>query len=269
MEVAPQRFVDDLQASLARRPVRVLDGARMASVAAVLRVDGDRVRLLFIRRAVNPRDRWSGQIAFPGGKCEANETSLETAMREAKEEVGLDLASATWLGQLPDRVATSGNKMVVSTHVFLWAETAAPSFSLQTSEVSAAFWVDVDHLLTARPRELRIRLDAMMRRTSEASLLHRLLCLLGWTTIKFPCIYLPLPHQTCSDDEASHRGADEYVLWGLTYGMVLDLFKDVPGARHRPASSLLLVYKHSQRYPLLVLLHAMSAVLMCYAMAKL
>ncbi|EQC39748.1 hypothetical protein SDRG_03174 [Saprolegnia diclina VS20] len=267
--VAPQTFLDDLQASLARRPVRVLNGARKASVAAVLRVDGDRIRLLFIRRAVNPRDRWSGQIAFPGGKCEANETSLETAIREAREEVGLDLASATLLGQLPVRAATSGNTMVVSTHVFLWTEMAAPAFTLQTSEVSAAFWVDVEHVLTARLRELRIPLDAMRRRTNEAPYLHRMLRLLGWSTIAFPCIYLPLPHQRGNDDERSDRGADEYVLWGLTYGMVLDLFKDIPGARHRPSTSLLLVYKHSQRYRLYVLLHALCVVAVGYAMAKL
>ena len=36
----------------------------------------------------------SGQISFPGGKAEPGETAEETALREAEEEVGLDVEAA-------------------------------------------------------------------------------------------------------------------------------------------------------------------------------
>ena len=47
------------------------------------------VSVLLTRRADTLR-RHTGQIAFPGGRCEPGETPWETALREAQEEVGLD-----------------------------------------------------------------------------------------------------------------------------------------------------------------------------------
>ena len=48
-----------------------------------------KLQLFFIKRANNPRDLHSGQVAFPGGKKEGNENSFETAVRETYEEVGI------------------------------------------------------------------------------------------------------------------------------------------------------------------------------------
>jgi len=45
------------------------------------------VEILLIRRAINERDPWSGDVALPGGKVEAGETDFEAAIRECKEEV--------------------------------------------------------------------------------------------------------------------------------------------------------------------------------------
>ena len=42
----------------------------------------------------------AGQIAFPGGRVDAGETSVQAAMREASEEVGLDANFVTPLGYL-------------------------------------------------------------------------------------------------------------------------------------------------------------------------
>jgi 8-oxo-dGTP pyrophosphatase MutT (NUDIX family) len=43
----------------------------------------------------------SGQIAFPGGRHEPGETAVQTALREAHEEVGLDPAAVEVLGIMP------------------------------------------------------------------------------------------------------------------------------------------------------------------------
>jgi 8-oxo-dGTP pyrophosphatase MutT (NUDIX family) len=67
---------------------------RAAAVAAVLRECDGQVELLFIRRASRRGDPWSGHMAWPGGKREPCDTSLlACAIRETREEIGLDLAA--------------------------------------------------------------------------------------------------------------------------------------------------------------------------------
>lgn len=49
------------------------------------------VRLFLLRLAY--RDKWSGDIALPGGRLEPDETELQAAVRECQEEVGVSLVS--------------------------------------------------------------------------------------------------------------------------------------------------------------------------------
>jgi 8-oxo-dGTP pyrophosphatase MutT (NUDIX family) len=53
--------------------------------------------VILTRRADTLR-RHTGQIAFPGGKCDPGETPWETALREANEEIGLDPECARLAG---------------------------------------------------------------------------------------------------------------------------------------------------------------------------
>ena len=57
--------------------------------------------LLFIRRTEAVNDRHAGQVAFPGGRAdEPGETAVETALREASEEVGISPEDVEILGSL-------------------------------------------------------------------------------------------------------------------------------------------------------------------------
>lgn len=65
-------------------------------------------RLLLIERSGSLRTH-AGQVAFPGGKPEPGDaTLLDTALREASEEVGLPPAEASVLGRLPPVPTPSG-----------------------------------------------------------------------------------------------------------------------------------------------------------------
>jgi hypothetical protein len=49
-------------------------------------VGSSSLQLLMIKRATRLGDPWSGDVALPGGKVEAGETSLQAAIRETKVE---------------------------------------------------------------------------------------------------------------------------------------------------------------------------------------
>ena len=56
--------------------------------------------LVFTERRADLR-RHAGEISFPGGRRDADESLLQTALREAEEEIGLDRAEVEVIGALP------------------------------------------------------------------------------------------------------------------------------------------------------------------------
>ena len=65
--------------------------------------------ILFIKRAARVGDRWTSQIAFPGGKKDPKDADDAAAsVRETLEETGLGLESEWCLrvGDLPQRIIT-------------------------------------------------------------------------------------------------------------------------------------------------------------------
>jgi 8-oxo-dGTP pyrophosphatase MutT (NUDIX family) len=126
--------------------------ARPAAVALVL-VDGrNGLEMLLIRRAERADDPWSGQIALPGGRRDpADPDLLATAIREAREETGVELSGAERLGVLDDlhpRTAVLP-PVVVRPFVFALAQRAA---LVPSAEVQRAFWLPVARLFDAGVR---------------------------------------------------------------------------------------------------------------------
>ena len=177
----------DLGLALARRePVLVGADVPRAAVALVLRDGGPGgLELLFIRRAEHEQDPWSGHMGFPGGRAEAEDASLEaTAVRETREETGLDLAlSGVRIGALDEVKALARGRPVdlaIAPFVFRLRERldGAPSH-----EVVSLHWLPLERLLAPQTR-------STLQYDHEG------------TVLELPCLRV-----------------EGLVIWGLTYRM--------------------------------------------------
>jgi 8-oxo-dGTP pyrophosphatase MutT (NUDIX family) len=94
-----------------------------------------------------------GQIAFPGGKKEHSDSSIvETALREAHEEIGLDSGKVEVLGLLSP-LTISVSRFLVQPVVGLVAE--APVLKPNPGEIASIFEVPIAELLRPENRQER------------------------------------------------------------------------------------------------------------------
>ncbi len=74
------------------------DAAPSAVLVALFEEDGE-ARVVLTRRSVQLRTH-RGQVSFPGGRVEPGEDAIAAAVREAREEIGLDPALVRPVGYL-------------------------------------------------------------------------------------------------------------------------------------------------------------------------
>ncbi|WP_029029375.1 CoA pyrophosphatase [Salinarimonas rosea] len=109
--------------------------------------------LLFTTRSSRLRAH-SGQVAFPGGRIDAGDASpWEAALREAREEIGLDARFVERLGYSDTYLSTTG--YLVIPVVGLVSEGFA--LTLNPAEVTEAFEVPVAHAFDEENQELHVR----------------------------------------------------------------------------------------------------------------
>lgn len=79
-----------------------LSSVKQSSVLLLIYPEGDQLHICLTKRPRTMKHH-PGQISFPGGKVEKDDISAEmTALREAREEVGIDHQSIEILGKLSD-----------------------------------------------------------------------------------------------------------------------------------------------------------------------
>jgi 8-oxo-dGTP pyrophosphatase MutT (NUDIX family) len=105
---------------------------RHAAVLIPLFQDGDEHRVLFTQRTQKV-EAHKGQISFPGGRIdEADRSLLETALREAYEEIGLHRKDVAVLGRTDDMRTVASNYIV---HPFVGLIPGAYPFAVNKDEV--------------------------------------------------------------------------------------------------------------------------------------
>ena len=161
------------------------DAYTEAAVALILRASAE-LEVLLIKRAESERDPWSGHVALPGGRRDAEDANLtETAIRETAEETAVELSSVGWpLGRL-ERVVPSHTTLppiTITPYVFGVPETVEAN--ADSVEVDQVLWVTLAVLLDPKTR--------------------------GTTTIQLP---------QGPTDFPCYR-VDDLVIWGLTFRML-------------------------------------------------
>ena len=133
----------------AHRPATLRGDERFAAVAAILRDRAGEAEVLLIRRAQKATDPWSGHMAFPGGRQDPSDRDLlHTAVRETREEVGLELRPDLHLvGRLDDLPAViRGNRVGLVIAPFVFAIENDPILVPRTEEVEEVVWAQLSAL---------------------------------------------------------------------------------------------------------------------------
>jgi 8-oxo-dGTP pyrophosphatase MutT (NUDIX family) len=115
---------------------------RSAVLVALFEEDGE-TNLVLTRRSFSLREH-RGEIALPGGRSDANETPAETALREAREEVGINESEVRVVGWLSPVVTLSLGSAIWPVVGFL---NRRPQMVTDPAEVERAFTVSIAELL--------------------------------------------------------------------------------------------------------------------------
>jgi len=160
-----------------------------AAVAMIVREVPEDLEILFIERASDAQDPWSGHLAFPGGKVEPGEQARQAAERETREEIGLVLESELYLGRMSDIV---GVNLPVRVSCFAYAAVSSAIQPVVNREVRDVFWT--------RLSDIR---DPERHQMATVGFSGR--------SLEVPAIILPQP--------------DKPVLWGITYRLVMQFLE--------------------------------------------
>ncbi|TKV26448.1 CoA pyrophosphatase [Arthrobacter sp. NamB2] len=176
-----------------RAAVLILVGVRQGvlhrSAGEAARDDLD---ILFVMRAASLANH-PGQVAFPGGAIDPGDVDEgAAALREAREETGLDPKGVEILGTLPEVGLPISNFLV--TPVLAWWAEESPVHAVDAAESELVFRCPVSTLLDpSRRRTAVVRRDGFVSRTPAfltsdaviwgftALLLDAMFDGLGWT----------------------------------------------------------------------------------------
>lgn len=140
----PSRGDYDLNPELIESAREEAPKLRPAAVLIPVLDRGDEARLLFTQRTAH-LSAHAGQISFPGGKIDpGDEDARNAALREAREEVGLQSHHVEVIGQLDSYQTGTGFHI----HPILGIVSGEAEFQRNENEVSEYFEVPLRHLMT-------------------------------------------------------------------------------------------------------------------------
>jgi 8-oxo-dGTP pyrophosphatase MutT (NUDIX family) len=143
------RFDDRLRVAIASNLSRhdlapaKAHGLKRAAVCLILADDGAGGAAVVLTLRAQHLSAHSGQFALPGGRVDPGESALEAALREAREEIGIELTQESVIGWLDDFPTRSG--YLISPIVF-WAPDDA-AMRANPAEVAEIYRVQLAELV--------------------------------------------------------------------------------------------------------------------------
>ena len=128
-----------------------LDPLSLKPASVVVGIIEEEKPQLFLTKRSDQLEQHSGQIAFPGGKVEKGESFTEAAIREAEEEVGLNLSDFEICGYL-DTYETGTGYRILPVVVFIKPDFIA---KIDQNEVAETFKVPFEFLMDANHHQLQ------------------------------------------------------------------------------------------------------------------
>ncbi|MGB7294383.1 MAG: CoA pyrophosphatase [Candidatus Aminicenantales bacterium] len=119
------------------------DSCHKAGVLVLLYPKNARLHIVLTRRTANVAHH-QAQISFPGGHKDSHETVLETALREAEEEINVPSSSIRVLGELTPLYIRPSDYCI---YPIVAAAESRPEFRPSPHEVAEVLEIPLDHLL--------------------------------------------------------------------------------------------------------------------------
>lgn len=138
------------------RLIQHKDSLRSSAVMVLLYYDNGEPHVIYIKRQVYDGPH-SGQIAFPGGKREEYDKSMEdTALRETREEIGIAREDVAVIGALtPIKVYVSNHEL----HPFVGYLHKKPSFHIDPYEVDRVICISLTELFDRKNKTTHCRIS--------------------------------------------------------------------------------------------------------------
>lgn len=176
-------------------PHPIDDDLRFSVLLPLIEIDGE-LHLIYEVRSESIKQ--PGEISFPGGKIEENESPEYAAVRETFEELGIDEANIEILAELD--YATSKRGSFVYTFLGYIKNTDTSKINYNRDEVSELFFVPLSYFLENKPEKYYMNYypkadnDFPYHMVSDGKNYN-------WESIRYPVYFYKYK---------------DYIIWGLT-----------------------------------------------------
>lgn len=140
--VTAQKIMAPFKEGISDREFLPPPSAKQSSVLVLMQPEVTTFSLLYTVRSSKLRNH-TNQISFPGGRAEKEETAIQTALREAEEEIGLLSSNVAIIGTLSPLFVPNSNSGITPVLAVLENQ---QDYHLNSEEVDEVFTTNINLL---------------------------------------------------------------------------------------------------------------------------